>query len=275
MYHGRHAAVDLGASTEFFDYRPYTPGDEVSRIDWKHYAKSDRLYVRRHRHFSDLTVHLVLDASASMDFASAESDSKAITKYDYARRIAASLAFLAVRQSDRVALTIARDTIVAAEPIGGSWPHLRRIVHALESVGAEGRSDLGEALTLAAEQVRQRRLVIVLSDFLDDTASVLDATARLRHAGNDVMAMQIITRAELDLTGVGKAELIDRESGERRRVDANRARDAYRDRVVRHIERLRSGLVSLGAEHRVVLTETPPIEALRDLLRRRSATSFG
>jgi len=204
LYAGRHRSNRRGQSTEFDDFRPYTPGDEPRKVDWKLYGRTDRLYVRQYRHDAQLSVHLLVDRSNSMDFAGLNSDSPQATKLDHARLLAASLAYLAIRQSDRVSLTFIDHSAEAASPVGGTQQHLRSLVEQLETLSPQGQTQPVEALRLAHQHIARQATsgghgpVIVLSDLLTSPSEWLAGLGRFARDGYDVLVLPTLSPAELE-----------------------------------------------------------------------------
>ncbi len=265
LYAGRHRSPRRGHSTEFYDFRPYLPGDEPHRVDWKLFGRTDRLYVRRFRHESELNVHLLLDRSASMDFDGLGGE-RGVGKWTYARQLAAAIAFLAVRQQDRVGLLMFGEQGEAVLPAGGGPEHLRKIMDALESAEPGGRTDPQRALAQAHAAIRSRSgrsgMLVVLSDMLEPAGLWCSAFARFVHDRFDLMALQVLHPQELDLRGIGGARLVDRETQRSLRLFGPRLRADYGRRMRLHLERLRRGLGRAGVDHQLLLTGQPPLEAL-------------
>lgn len=273
LYQGRHPTPERGGSTEFFDYRMYTSGESLTRVDWKVFARTDRLYLRRYQHFGNLTLHLMVDGSASMAFAQpnpSPSSGAPFTKFSFATILAAALGVLAVRQSEHVALGIAGERLEHATPPGGTWTHLYRIIHALEDHEPAGKTAIGTALSQSQQLIPRRRLIYILSDGLENTARILEAVHRLCFHGNDVVFIQILTPAEVDLTGVDAERFIDSEFPELdTRTNVNEIRTEYTQLMGRQVDRLRKGLEACGAEHVLVSTTEHPLHALRRALWQR------
>lgn len=278
-YIGRHRASGPGQSTEFHDFRSYVAGDEPRRVDWKLYGRTDRLYVRQYRHDAALRVHLIVDRSASMDYA----DGEGAGKWDYARRLAAALAWLATRQQDRVRLTLIGQGAEAAAPEGGSADHLRRVLTALASASCGGVSAPEAALRAAAKAGPGGRrpsdagLTVVISDLLDRTRPWLRGLAALSSTGGDVLVLQVLTRSEWRPDRLRAGRLVDPEGGGSVRADPAADATGYERRIRRYVGRLRAGLATWGAAHALCRTDRPMAEALREVLagRRRGGGRGG
>ena len=277
LYAGRHRSPRRGHSTEFHDFRPYLPGDEPRRVDWAVFGRTDRLFVRRFRHEAELAVHLLIDRSASMDFTGAGDgqgdDRAAVSKWTYARQIAAALSLLAVRQADRVGLAAFDERCKPLAPLAGGWAHFQQLLAALESAEIARQTDpvaaLHQAHAMWFGRRRQRGLLVLISDLLDEPAAWLEGLQPFRHSRFDVMVLQVLTPGELDLAGVGSARLIDAETGAAARTHAPRIRDRYRREMQRHLDTLHRGLLARGIDHQLALTSQPPLTVLQQFVTRR------
>ncbi|HVZ94781.1 MAG TPA: DUF58 domain-containing protein, partial [Phycisphaerales bacterium] len=213
VHHGRHRTPDRGASTEFYDYRPYVPGDPTQLVDWRLWGRTDRFFIRRFRQDSQLTVMLVVDGSASMDFSGIDTNRVSTpTKLRRAQELAAAIAYLAVRQGDRVGLIVTghdkrERRLVSPAP---GWPALHAVINSLESLRGDGRGgnalqsaqsiglqwhgggserevepsaetpNLAAGLRLCAAANRQRGFAIAIGDALDEPGEFFEAASRLR-----------------------------------------------------------------------------------------------
>jgi len=287
-YAGRHASPQRGSAVEFRDYRAYTPGDAPSAIDWKVYGRSDRLVVKQYDHQTDLTVHLVVDASASMAYAGAlppaptggrlarllgggSPSAPPPSKLDHARRLAAALAFVVIHQQDRAGVAVAQNGAGPAIDPAASWPHLHRVTTTLERLLAGGSAGLAAALAALDARTRRRGVVVVFSDLADPPGPVIEAANRLTHRGHEVIVFQTLHPDELSLPDLSDTVFVDSETGDTVHVQVEDIRDAYAERARRRVATWRRQLAARGATHRLVPTDTPPTAALRDFLFHRSA----
>jgi len=244
MLAGRHASPFHGFSAEFSDHRKYTAGDAVHDIDWTAYARTDRYYVKRYREETNLRCSLVLDASASMGFASAgaaedKGAEGALSKLAYASRLAACLAYLAIRQRDAVGLTICQNGVADSLPPAGTQAQLAEIFRRLESVQACGASLLADALHAMAERLRRRSMAIILSDLLDDEVGLFKALRHLRYRRHSVIVFHILDPAEEDLPYERVSDFIEPESGARLRADPVALRADYQEAIAAFRRRCR------------------------------------
>lgn len=255
---GRHRSPFHDLSSELADFRPYCPGDDVRRLDWKAYGRADRLYVKQFRKETDMRGYLVVDTSASMAFRGSDS----LSKFEYGAQIAAALAFLMLRQGDRPGLALCGESLHSYVAPQGTMRSLHSLVHALEGAEPSGRTRLAAGLRALLPIARRRGLLIVLSDFLEDPADIHDALAMYTHRGYAVLLLQILTEDELTLPTGGPFRFYDSE--EPRAICANPAavRDAYRGELERHLRAVRSNALARGMNYTLLRTTEPYVEAL-------------
>ncbi|HTI39522.1 MAG TPA: DUF58 domain-containing protein [Vicinamibacterales bacterium] len=223
---GLHRSPYHGFSVEFAEYRQYLPGDDLSTLDWKVFARSDRHYVKKFEEETNLEGHLLVDVSASMTY---RGGGGAMSKLDYAGVLAGSLAYLMNRQRDAVGLIAFDDAIRLRIGGGARRGDLHRILIALEQLEGGHRSHLARPLQQVAQAITKRGLVIVLSDLLDDRESVVRGLTQLRFRGTDVIVFQILDPHELRFPFERAARFRDPETGEEVTADPARVRASYLD----------------------------------------------
>ncbi len=228
---GLHRTLHLGVSTDFAEHRAYAPGDDVRRLDWRVYARTDRLYIKTFEAETNADVVSVIDVSRSMDFASA-----AVTKLEYAKFLAASLTHLGARQRDRVALATFDGEL--REWIPPAARHRDTILRALDRIPAAGGGDAAAPLTRLVDLLNRRSIVTLISDFYSDPQRLTDSLNVLGAAGHDLVVMQILDPLELDLELRGDDVLEDLETGERLAVDPRAMRMEYRQLIREHTRAL-------------------------------------
>ncbi len=259
---GRHSSVLKGASVEFRDHRDYVQGDSLRHLDWKVFGRSERYYIKQFQEETSLRVHLVIDASASMAF----KHSGRVSKFEFARELAASAAYLAHQQQDSVGLVIYDDQVRCWLPTKGGSRHIRHFLESLAAHQASGRTDTGKALEALAEGMARRGLVMMFSDLLDDPEAVFRALAHFRRRGHDVVLIHVLDPAELDLPFDGVSDFIDMETGERLEADAALIRRSYREAINAAIESFRVRCGALRVDFRIATTDRAPSEFLNGLL---------
>jgi uncharacterized protein (DUF58 family) len=220
---GLHRSPYKGFSVEFAEYRQYMPGDDLSTLDWKVYARSDRHYVKKFEEETNLECHLLLDISASMAYRGGA----AMTKVEYGSVLAASLAYLMHRQRDATGLIEFDDRIRGRLPASARPGHLHAILLALDKVTPGAKSDVGRPLHQLAEALGKRSLVVLISDLLDDPDSVVRGLKHLRFRGTDVIVFQVLDPHELLFPFRGAARFTDVESADVVTADPARVREGY------------------------------------------------
>jgi uncharacterized protein (DUF58 family) len=265
---GLHRSPFHGYSAEFSQYRHYQQGDDLKYVDWKLLARTDRVYTRQFRETMNLAAMLVVDTSASMAFPGIERDSAATasargpTKFRYAVIASAALAHVIAAQGDAVGLQ-AGERFIA--PRAGRR-HLRGMLAALSSLDAQGAWAGADAVRRAAERLKRRGLLIVLSDFYDDDARLQAELRRAHRMGHEVVLFQILTREEIELPYRRDVELTDLETGRRLAINAGLARREYTDAMAAFLEQWRSRTAAEGMQYSLIVTDMPPTRALRNFL---------
>jgi uncharacterized protein (DUF58 family) len=282
LWAGRHTSARVGTGLEFHDYRSYSAGDDVTGIDWKLYARTDRYFVRRHRQLTDLHAYLMVDCSASMNFAGLDRRGRPIlgpqatTKLTYASSLAAAIAYLAIRQSDRAGLGVYADHLLQHLPPGGTWSHLQRLCTTLEHAApAVGPGNTALSLQQAHALMRRRGLVVLIGDLLDEPAGLMQGLSRFRHDHFEVIVFQVLTPQELDLSGLGRLQLqmVDAETRRKTPADIAKVRRGYAQQMEQHLAALRRGCAAQGVDYNLLTTDQPVAGALRRYLALRSARS--
>ncbi|MXZ70231.1 MAG: DUF58 domain-containing protein [Acidobacteria bacterium] len=255
---GLHRSPYTGFSVEFSEYRPYIPGDDLSTLDWKVYARLDRYYVKRFEEDTNLECRLLLDISASMSYGSGP-----VSKLEYGSYLAAALAWLMERQRDAVGLATFDDRVVADIPPGVRPGHLRRILIALDHLEAGRQSDVAAPLNRLAASMRRRSMVVVISDLLDDPERVIGGLRHLKFGRNDVVVFHLLDPAELAFPFEPPTRFEDLETGETITGVAAELRDGYLREMDQLLECYARELPLSGIEYRRVDTSQPLDDALR------------
>jgi len=262
---GLHRSPFHGFSAEFSQYRHYRPGDDLKYVDWKAFARTDRIYTRQFRETTNLSALFVVDISRSMDFPATRS------KFVMARSVVAILGTLVLDQGDAAGM-LALDERADFVPPRSGHHHLRVFLAELASLAPRGSPSIAEALRRAATILKRRGLVIVVSDLYDDEAAV-GQLRRLARMGHDVIVVQTLSREELTLDVGGAAEFVDLESGRRLMVQPSSARDAYVDRVARWLTTIEEQLRRDGIDYVRLMTDEPLEPSLRRFLVTRRGSS--
>jgi uncharacterized protein (DUF58 family) len=245
---GLHKSPFHGFSVEFVEHRQYMPGDPLRSVDWKVYAKSDRFYVKQYEDETNLRAHLVVDHSASMAWASRPG---AVTKLEYARSLAAALAYLMLQQQDAVGLLTFAEKIETFVPARARRSHLDILLRELERMKPGGKTALAESLHHLAERVRRRGLVILFSDLMASPEAVLSGLAHFRHRQHEVLVFHIL------------------ETGEEVALEPWELRGSYKEKMGAWLERYRAECRRTQVEYVLLDTATPYDEALFAYLEKR------
>ena len=262
MMSGVHRSRSKGFSVEFEEHREYSPGDEIRRIDWKALGKFDRYFIKEYEDETNLRAYLLVDTSGSMDYAS-----DGITKFDYGCTLAASLAYLILRQQDAAGLVTFSDHIEAFIPPKAKRDYLLQILHALENRGPAGETNVGKILEEIAGQIKRRGLVVLVSDLLDEPEKILKGLRLFRFKGNDVIVFHLLDPAELSLPFDGNILFEDLEELNLRVVADPRAiRKTYREVVEEFTSRMRQECHDNIIDYQLISTSTPLDQALASYL---------
>jgi uncharacterized protein (DUF58 family) len=259
---GIHRSRSKGFSVEFEEHREYSPGDEIRRIDWKALGKFDRYFIKEYEDETNLRAHLLLDSSASMDYAS-----DGITKFDYACTLTASLAYLILRQQDAAGLVMFSDRIESFIPPRSKRDYLTQILHALENGRPAGETNVGKILQEIAGKVTRRGVVILVSDLLDEPGEILKGLRLFRFKGNDVIVFHLLDSAELDLPFEGNILFEDLEVANLNVIADPRAiRQTYRQVVEEFTSHIRKECHDSSIDYQLISTSTPLDRALASYL---------
>ncbi len=268
---GAHRSPFHGYSAEFSQYRHYRPGDDLKYVDWKLFARTDRLHTKQFRETTNLHCQIAIDTSRSMAYAA----ENGVSKLHYARMIAASLAQLLFRQGDAVGVVAYADRIRDYLPSRGGQLHLRALLLALARTEPDGETRAAAALGRAVDMMRRRGLIVVISDLYDEDEEVERVLQRAAHAGHEVVVFHLLTRDEIALPFNGDVELADLETGRTVVANRNAGGRAYREAVSEFLERWRGRCGMYGIDYMRVLTDTPLDDVLRSYLRRRTGRLVG
>jgi uncharacterized protein (DUF58 family) len=261
---GLHRSPFKGFSAEFAEYRQYLPGDDLSTIDWKVYARSDRHYVKKCEEDTNLDCHLLLDVSRSMGYASGT-----VSKLEYASYLTASLAYLMQRQRDAVGLMAFDERIVEVLPARARPGHLHAILVALERLKPGERTDVSKPLHALAEALVKRGMVILISDLLDDPDRVIEGLKHFRFKGTDVIVFHVMDHAELTFPFERAARFRDLESDEEVTAIPALVREQYLQEIKDLQEQYKKELNVVGIDYCLLDTSEPLDFALLQYLSTR------
>lgn len=255
---GIHKSRSKGFSVEFEEHREYSPGDEIRRIDWKALGKFDRYFIKETEDEANLRAYLLLDTSASMDYAS-----DGISKFSYGCILTASLAYLILKQQDAAGLVAFSNRIESFIPPKAKRGHLMEILRALEERRPSGETNVGKILQEVAGKMKRRGLVILVSDLLDKPEEILRGLRLFRFKGNDVVVFHLLDAAELELPFEGNILFEDTEEIQLKvTADPRAIRKAYRKVVEEFTDHLRRGCQENSIDYQLLSTSTPLDHAL-------------
>jgi uncharacterized protein (DUF58 family) len=259
---GLHRSPYLGHSVDFAEHRAYMPGDDIRRIDWRLFARTDRFYVKEFEADSNSNFLVLLDATRSMKFSS-----HGISKLDYGRYLAACLTHFAHKQRDRVGLvTFGEDVVDFVPP---SAKHREAVLHALDRLEGGGRGQLTRPLLKTAEASRRRGIFVLISDLYEEPDAALRAVRHLAQRGSDVIVFHVLDPAEVHFPDDSSASYEDLETGERMPVVPDYVREQYRALVREHITTLERRFGESRIDSLMIETRTPLDQALFHYLVRR------
>jgi uncharacterized protein (DUF58 family) len=264
---GLHRSPFKGFSVEFAEYRQYMPGDDLSTIDWKVYARSDRHYVKKFEEETNLNCHVMLDISGSMGYGS-----HGITKYEYGQCLAASLAYLMNRQRDAAGLTAFDDRIVTMLPASARPGHLHEILIALSRLELGTHTNVSKPLHQLADTLNKRGMVVLISDLLDDPERVIRGLKHFRFRGTDVIVFHLLDPDELAFPFERATRFEDLETRDEVMAVPVVVRDHYLKAMGGLIDRYKQELGSAGIDYKLLTTDQPLELALLAYLSTRGRT---
>jgi uncharacterized protein (DUF58 family) len=260
---GLHASPYKGFSQEFADYRPYMPGDEPKRIDWKVYGRRDRYYIKEYQEETNLRAYIVLDKSGSMGYG------RPLSKLEYTKYLSASLAYLLFKQKDGIGIVTfdkeLREIIVPSS----RKVSFMRILETIEKAKPGGETSLSFVLSQLAQKLKRRGLVILLSDLLDDPDSVVRSLRSLRSRKHEILVFQILDRDEYTFPFDRSAVFTDLENKDELIVQPNIVRESYQKRFAQFLDGYRQRMLESYIAYEAIYTDTTYDKALFSYLKKR------
>jgi uncharacterized protein (DUF58 family) len=261
---GLHRSAHHGSSIEFAEYRKYAPGDDTRHVDWRVYARSDRFFMKEFESDTNLRAYLVIDASGSMAFEAAHG-----SRFHYARRMVATLAYLLAHQGDAVGLTACSASGRRSIPPRDTPSHLRNLFDTLAEIEPTGPTDLVAALHDMAESVRNRALALIFSDCFTEVPPLLDALQHLRFKKHDAVVFHLLDRQELAFAFDRPIRFLDLESPFDLISDPSTIQSAYRRELDSYLDQMQTGCLELNVDYHRIVTDTDYEQALSTFLIQR------
>ncbi len=253
-----------GAGIEFSQYRSYQAGDDLRSLDWKMFARSDRYYIRESEVETSISVRLVVDASASMNHRDGD-----FTKMDYAKYLAASLAYLANLQGDAIGLYVLQNSGIFSMSAKHDFQHLSRLFHQLELIKPDGRFTNRIHYKELNSGKHQRELIIFITDFYQTNNEITELLNNLNNLRHEIVVLHLLSANELNLDFKGYSSFEDLETGQTIQIDQHTTRIEYQAKLNKHLEQTRMEMLDQKIYYRTLSTSEPLDETLRDFLKQR------
>ncbi len=263
---GLHRSPYHGFSVEFAEHRQYNPGDEIKHIDWKVYGRTDKYFVKQFEEETNLRCVIAIDKSGSMRYASKNN----ISKFEYSAYLAASLAYLLMKQRDAVGLALYDEILHTYLPPRSKTSYISELLKVIDQTVPSERTGTSKALNKLAEKINRRGLVIVFSDFFDEPESVLNAFKHFRHKKHEVIAFQILDPQEIDFKFSGSVLFKDIETSETLQTQPMQLRKFYSEKVLEFVNYIKKECFELNIDYNIVRTDEPFDKALRQYLTKRA-----
>jgi uncharacterized protein (DUF58 family) len=252
---GMHRSPYFGASVDFAEHRMYVAGDDIRRVDWRLYARTDRYYIKEYEADTNANFSVLMDVSKSMGFGS-----RGVTKLEYGKMLAGCLTYLVHKQRDRVGLVAFDSDIV--EHVPPSAKHMDVVLHVLDRLKPAAPGSLRAPLHKMAEHFGRRSLLVLISDLYDEPDAVLEAVAPLRFRGNDIIVFHLLDPAEIDFTFKDASPFEDLETGEQIPIVPDALADQYRALIRAHVDGLSERFTGSRIDYKLVNTSDPLDHAL-------------
>jgi len=264
---GLHRSPQKGFSVEFTEYRAYQFGDDLRRIDWRLYGRTDRLHVKQFEHETQQRIFLILDTSASMAYASRPESW--LRKIDYSRTLLAALGLLTLRQGDAFGLALIGSGLDQFLRPKASQAHWRTTLGHLDGLQTGGPTGLARGLTALAEVLPKRSMVVIASDFYEDDAALVSALRRLRFDHHEIVAFHVLDPAEIEFGEDWSGAFLDSETGQKLILDAAAVRRGYLKRFQAFLDQTQTSLLDQAGDYTLQRTDAGPMPALGNYLARR------
>jgi uncharacterized protein (DUF58 family) len=263
---GLHRSPYHGFSVEFSEHRPYMQGDALKNIDWKVFAKSEKYFIKQFEEETNLICNIFIDVSRSMNF----KHTSGVTKLEYAKILAASLAYVMIDQQDSVGLTVYSDRIHSMLAPKSNRVYLKTILTVLDQIIPDGTTNTAKCLDSVADKIRKRGLTIVISDFFDDIESIMRALKHIHYKKNEVIVFQILDPVEKNFGFERDSIFVDVETGEQITTQPHQIQRAYQQAMGEYLKKLKNECLNFGIEYNLIDTGQPFDAALINYFAKRS-----
>ncbi len=261
---GLHKSPYHGFSVEFSEHRQYIPGDDVSKIDWKVFARTDKFFIKQYEEETNLKSYILIDISNSMSYTS-----KIITKFQYAITLGSVLAYLLFDQNDSVGLVLYSDKIEHLIESRASKSNLKEIFKTLATCSAKGRTDISTCLDVIADKIKKRGLIIIISDFFDSLDNIIASIKKFKSKQNEIIAFQILDEQEIKFDFTSDFIFKDLESSEELITQPMQIRGSYNQLVKDFLEELNRTLLDNKVDYNLIKTTDSFDKALLEFLKKR------
>jgi uncharacterized protein (DUF58 family) len=256
---GLHRSPDFGFSQEFAEYRAYSPGDDLRHVDWNVYARTERAYLKRYRGETNSQLTLMVDASASMGYTSHN-----ITKLDYGRYLAVSLAYLANQQRDAAGVIVFDDEVRNYVQPSTRQGQFMRVAHAIEKAQVGTRTDFAKPFIHFQQFLRRRGIIVLISDFYEQPEKIIKTVEPLKYRGNDLVLFHILDPQEIRPKLKEPVLLVDMETQDALEVSPEYAKEEYTPKIEAHIQALRKKAQAANIDYHLLETDRPLDAAIRE-----------
>ncbi len=270
MVTGSHKSPYHGFSIEFAEHREYVPGDDIRHVDWKVFGKSDRYYIKQYEEETNLNCTIALDCSESMEYAHGE-----VSKLEYARYVAASLAFLILQQQDAVGLALFDNELQKVIPPSGHGSHLKLLLNEMSTCKGEKKTSIGSVLHNLAERVTKRGMIILISDLFDDPRAILSGLRHLRHRKHDIVVLHIVDEAEMTFPFEKMTKFVGLEDQPTLMANPRALRQTYLEEFKKFTHEVKKACLSNRVDYELIHTNQRLDVALSTYLASRASLSQG
>jgi len=263
---GMHRSPFFGQSIEFRQHREYVPGDDLRHVDWKVWARQDRLTIKQYDEDTNMRVNLLVDVSNSMNYGRG-----VFSKFEYAATIATSLAWMVLKQQDAVGCLTFDDAVRSRTSTSSQRLQLNNIADTLNSTTPNNKTNLQSIFADAAETFPRRGIMVVVSDLFGDVEETLKGLRMLRQRGHDVMVFHVLDEDELEFPFTGSSRFVDMESETKLNCNPKALREGYLEAINEFLDEIRRGCAKASIDYALVSTSEPMDAALAQFLSRRMA----